>query len=123
MEFWLVDWSQGIAGMPFSEPCCHFIKLEDVMGGIISFLGGWICLVIAMDSGGSLEGERYLLVVEWRKGISRRLNRAEGFCLLGDLVHQCPSTCSGPHTEPRGTQVLCDMRVLRAHTPFRVPVV
>lgn len=73
--------------------------------------------------GGSLEGEGYLLIVEWRKGISRRLNRAEGFCLLGDLVHQCPSTCSGPHTEPRGTQVLCDMRVLRAHTQSRVPVV
>lgn len=38
VEFWIVDWSQGIAGMPFPRPCCCFVKLEDVMGGGISFL-------------------------------------------------------------------------------------
>lgn len=38
MEFWIVDWSQGIAEMPFPGLRCYFVKLEDVMGGGISFL-------------------------------------------------------------------------------------
>lgn len=84
MEFWVADWSQGIAGMPFPGPCSRFLTLEDVMGGIVSCHE--IYSAIAMDGGGSLEAEGCLLVVEWRKGTSRRLNRAEGFCLLSDLI-------------------------------------
>lgn len=77
MEFWIVDWSQGIAEMPFPGLRCYFVKLEDVMGGGISFLAVvavWSLPWVVEESGG-----RWMLV-GGRKGTSRRLDRAEGFC-------------------------------------------
>lgn len=73
LEFWIVDWSKGIEDMPFPGPSCHFVKLEDVWGGNISFL--------AVRSARSLpqmvQGDGCWFIVNWRQGTARSLNRAK----------------------------------------------
>lgn len=75
------------------------------MGGIIYC--GEIYSAIAMDGGGSLEAERCLLLVEWRKGMSRRPNRAEGFCSFSDLVPRAEGHPGALLSEgPEGTRTV-----------------
>lgn len=109
MKFEVLDGSQGNAEMPVWGPCCHFSKLEDALGGVMSFLAVRSTLALLWMVEGDWS-ENTCLSLIGGKALPGS-NQDGGFCFLGGS-HQCLE-CLLWSTLSLGHRVL--LRVLRAH--------